>query len=73
MLSLSGAIGGGVTSILIFLEAPQGLVLPECHCEVELGMPGWVFPCPEVWHLPHPVAQLQPACTKTSQFWKQFL
>lgn len=40
VLPLSGAIGGGVASFLIFLEAPQGLVLPECHCEVELGKPG---------------------------------
>ena len=39
-LPLSGAIGGGVASFLIFLEAPQGLVLPECHCEVDLGKQG---------------------------------
>lgn len=39
-LPLSSAIGGGAASFLILLEAPQGLVLPECHCEVDLGKPG---------------------------------
>lgn len=31
--ALSRAVGGGIASFLILLEAPQGLVLPESLCD----------------------------------------
>lgn len=37
VLSLSSAAGGGGASFLILLEAPQGHVLPEYHCDGEWG------------------------------------
>lgn len=56
MLPLFSAIGSGIPSFLILLEAPQGLVCPECQCEIELGKPGRSSPaqecgsCLALWH-----------------------
>ena len=78
LLPLSGAVGGGVASFLVLLEAPQGLILPECHWETELVSLGRSPPaqkygsCLTRWHnCSQPVPRLHSLWSsfhKVSQF-----